>query len=248
MLWRPRFFLLLGLWLNFFPDFSFYCLLALGKRLISSGRRFQSMGQYGQGELQMVSCKHFSFFKCDSVFYLNYWIAYIYIWQLHLVFDFSHSFMPFVLTWITIVSKSWKTSQVWIHSYKFKFYFIPRFLGVIKMDDGHFFGKDAKVLIYSVIALCKSIITQFLLISVPHMHIGILMVAMHPWTYCWIIFNQYRLPKWWLGLEIFCLQFQYLRQLMKNQNLKPGCWRYIIWKKIFLYVFWEQFHIVVLYV
>ncbi|CAA2954100.1 ammonium transporter 1 member 2-like [Olea europaea subsp. europaea] len=28
---------------------------ALGKRLISSGRRFQSMGQYGQGELQMIA-------------------------------------------------------------------------------------------------------------------------------------------------------------------------------------------------
>ncbi|KAL4557537.1 hypothetical protein LXL04_035718 [Taraxacum kok-saghyz] len=28
---------------------------ALGKRLIAAGRRFQSMGQYGQGELQMIS-------------------------------------------------------------------------------------------------------------------------------------------------------------------------------------------------
>ncbi|KAL3838374.1 hypothetical protein ACJIZ3_022965 [Penstemon smallii] len=29
--------------------------LALGKRLVSAGRRFQSMGQYGQGELQMIA-------------------------------------------------------------------------------------------------------------------------------------------------------------------------------------------------
>ncbi|XP_021911418.1 uncharacterized protein LOC110825275, partial [Carica papaya] len=29
--------------------------LAFGKRLISSGRRFQSMGQYGQGELQKIA-------------------------------------------------------------------------------------------------------------------------------------------------------------------------------------------------
>lgn len=28
---------------------------AFGKRLVSAGRRFQSMGQYGQGELQRVS-------------------------------------------------------------------------------------------------------------------------------------------------------------------------------------------------
>lgn len=28
--------------------------LALGKRLVAAGRRFQSMGQYGQGELQKV--------------------------------------------------------------------------------------------------------------------------------------------------------------------------------------------------
>lgn len=28
---------------------------ALGKRLVSSGRRFQSMGQYGQGELQKIA-------------------------------------------------------------------------------------------------------------------------------------------------------------------------------------------------
>lgn len=30
--------------------------LALGKRLVSAGRRFQSMGQYGQGEVQKVIC------------------------------------------------------------------------------------------------------------------------------------------------------------------------------------------------
>ncbi|KAG5549687.1 hypothetical protein RHGRI_014852 [Rhododendron griersonianum] len=29
---------------------------ALGRRLVSAGRRFQSMGQYGQGELQRVFC------------------------------------------------------------------------------------------------------------------------------------------------------------------------------------------------
>lgn len=33
---------------NMYPD------LAFGKRLMSAGRRFQSMGQYGQGELQKV--------------------------------------------------------------------------------------------------------------------------------------------------------------------------------------------------
>jgi hypothetical protein len=33
---------------------SFYACLAFGKRLVSAGRRFQSMGQYGQGELQKV--------------------------------------------------------------------------------------------------------------------------------------------------------------------------------------------------
>lgn len=36
--------------------FSYYYLLtsALGKRLVSAGRRFQAMGQYGNGEVQRV--------------------------------------------------------------------------------------------------------------------------------------------------------------------------------------------------
>jgi hypothetical protein len=35
--------------------YLFYLLsLALGKRLMSAGRRFQAMGQYGNGEVQRV--------------------------------------------------------------------------------------------------------------------------------------------------------------------------------------------------
>lgn len=37
------------------PIFILLTELAFGKRLVSAGRRFQSMGQYGQGELQRVS-------------------------------------------------------------------------------------------------------------------------------------------------------------------------------------------------
>ena len=35
--------------------FHSFSALAFGRRLVAAGRRFQAMGQYGQGELQKVT-------------------------------------------------------------------------------------------------------------------------------------------------------------------------------------------------
>ena len=46
------YFVMLSLNSSFSVAFS----VAFGKRLLSAGRRFQAMGQYGQGELARVLC------------------------------------------------------------------------------------------------------------------------------------------------------------------------------------------------